>query len=761
MNKKFFTGRNADLFPLIVERINMLHPAYVAPDVASMAATNVLAHPLGVFLDQSGDFVEDWIPGGSVSSQEDFCTLGALIQAPDGTFTGRKIVEGSTNQEHSMVAGFVLRGGVKQYYYRFKFQLFAKAGERTRITLALADTLYTRYLPIGGQNPAFPYKSGVRAVFDLAGGTVAVGNTAVGTGFEAGFATITKFKRGWCRCTIEATVGALHIENATNYYETGSSGPVNAYMYIDAGSGAAAENTNYAGNGTSGVYVWKANCLPSAAFDLDEQVFFDDFDSNATIDVGDTKAPGFNWYVNANKAFRIAYTPLVQGIDYSVSDSELHFHKPDSSSSVGNWMFSVVNDGTDTGYIGNTFVLPYYIEGRVRSDEQPDNPHVPAVLYGYSYWSSAAEGLFGSVTGPWPQSVETIEWDWLEPGLISFSTVDEIYLPKFNCGQYEISVGPTVLKYPIQGTVCYPYNNKPEFTDHHVFGMLSFPHAAGTPPFSVGQRNVLSNTAWADAVPGSPGTLPANMTITGFTAGGMTVDVVSITAGKLQIRFHGTVTSDQSCEINFASNHPSAGGTMAAGQVWTTSVELRRAAGTHDINTMPGPSWTTDEFNAANVQLDFGGTAVSQTMLVPNTGLPTTLTRVSVTRRLVGLNVARLKTCITTFIFNGQVIDETWEFYQPQMERSCVPTAFQASSGADPVVVQGVTMNDAERFQQRNFTFFDGMYIGDVVTFTWGDLNIRRPFSSFQNAPDLHFPLMFNATQEQWPSHWDWIRVIK
>ena len=120
-----------------------------------------------------------------------------IVTAPDGTNTADKLVEGSTTGFHYIARSDAIIG-VSQV-----FSVYAKAAERTQIALQL-----------GANAPTF----------DLAAGTSSSGGTIQSVG------------NGWYRCSFTGT-------------------PVNQNTQIYT---VASGSASYAGNGTSGVYIWGA-----------------------------------------------------------------------------------------------------------------------------------------------------------------------------------------------------------------------------------------------------------------------------------------------------------------------------------------------------------------------------------------------------------------------------------------------------------------------------------------------------------------------
>lgn len=230
-------------------------------------------------------YFKDWIPfnlqaiGGA---NTDTTTFGAFTAAPDGTTdTARLLLDTTANSPHALLAGWSNVNTV--HYGKIRLAgIFKYAGRRIVLSITSAPA---------GEAGAGTY--GCKAIFDLLNGRVAVASAAFGTATVPWViypAQITYIGDGWHLCTIEAKANTSVV------------GSPNTALYgklsLDNGVGAAAESSSYAGDGTSGVYAWRSNMLPSRAWNLTTQAFFDDFDDASTIDLTNSRAPGFKWYIN-------------------------------------------------------------------------------------------------------------------------------------------------------------------------------------------------------------------------------------------------------------------------------------------------------------------------------------------------------------------------------------------------------------------------------------------------------------------------------
>jgi hypothetical protein len=227
-------------------------------------------------------------------------SFGTNTLAPDGTNNGVKLVETASNTIHAAVSVFQTGNGFGNFQLRLS--VFAKAAEHTRFVLSINDTRIDAGLPAG---PGL----GCTTVFDLAGGQIGVVNTAYGGGsipFVAKGQEIVSFGNGWYRCTMDVQVG----QGVANFY--------GFTIELDNGSGTAAQSTSYTGDGASGVYFWRSTCLPPAAWGLSTVTFFDDFTTLNTIDLSNTQAPGFNWYVDPNWPNYLTGLSVTNASNYSI-----------------------------------------------------------------------------------------------------------------------------------------------------------------------------------------------------------------------------------------------------------------------------------------------------------------------------------------------------------------------------------------------------------------------------------------------------------
>ena len=137
--------------------------------------------------------------------------------SPNGTLIADKLIEGTSNGQHYTNRNITNSNSL------FSFSIFAKKSERNFLYLnAFATNLNNfTYVP--------------SAYFDLDNGTVGTVSSAT--------ATIQDYGNGWYRCTLNCT--SIFPQTSTT---------IGMYIMSATSNG----NSNYLGNGTSGIFIWGA-----------------------------------------------------------------------------------------------------------------------------------------------------------------------------------------------------------------------------------------------------------------------------------------------------------------------------------------------------------------------------------------------------------------------------------------------------------------------------------------------------------------------
>lgn len=324
-------------------------------------------------------------------------TTGVL--SPAHNLTAQKLVEGSSNSAHNVYVGDSDGApGVNTSYLSvnqmdgviWRLACIAQPAERTRIVLNIAAGF-------GGGPPT------ISVGFDLAGVRTGYSNVA-GAGWTILATNIQSIGAGWCLCTIDFTFATA---NPTIKRQP------TPYISLDNGSGTAANSTTYTGNGTSGVNLWWFNLLPRGAWSLSQQAFFDDFNSISTIDMSDTRAPGFNWYrhndwpnnsmyqAGNTNWFRSAATPTGY-----ISESNSILTLSSDISTYGSGLITAATASNPAGYVGQAWPLSFLAEIKAGWDWNIGTFSTTA------FWAAAMEELVGTA----PLNSRYAELDFYEGG---------------------------------------------------------------------------------------------------------------------------------------------------------------------------------------------------------------------------------------------------------------------------------------------------------------------------------------------------------
>lgn len=319
-------------------------------------------------------------------------TVSKNVSLLDGTSNGQKLKEDSSNNQHYVVSRDT--GTNKQATCTYRMACIAQAAERTRIVVSL-----TRY--------SDETNGTVSVGFDLSGGNVGY-DLVNGSEFTITNYSMSALGSGWWLCIFDATFnsGVPGTTASANWLQQ---------INLDAGSGTAARNISYQGNGSSGINLWWLNQLPRAVWDMNNRVFHDDFTDLSTIDVNNTLAPGFNWYVN-NLAPNSAY-PTFSWQHRGAGGNEITL--PSSLSISSPSVLKIYNAGAAPqnpwtamlwsvacpdagGYIGSVFGAPVIFDGYFAWDV------VTSTGLGPAFWGSAIESLINTGLSA---ANDMLEWD--------------------------------------------------------------------------------------------------------------------------------------------------------------------------------------------------------------------------------------------------------------------------------------------------------------------------------------------------------------
>jgi hypothetical protein len=385
----------------VQKRLNMLRPArWPYSGESPVGFSSYVTSWSG-----AANYFKDWVVfnlQANGGADTDTATFGAFTTAPDATEdTARLLVDTTANTQHAFLAGW---SNVNQTRYG-KLRLtgcFKYAGRRIVLVITTAPAS-------GGGAGTY----GCKAVFDLLNGQVAVANAAFGTATVPWViypAQIRHIGGGWYNCSIEAECNTSVI------------GSPNASLYgkvmLDNGTGTAAESSSYAGDGSSGVYGWRSNMLPSRAWDLGTTVFFDDFDDDdmENIDLTNSRVSGFDWYINnvfpgydggdLQGNGNVPTVPATLSVADSVLTCSSHPLPLFLSTFASQWD---VGDPYTQSYVGRGWVPPALFEARAKWDiSQSDQNDAVA------FWTAGLEWLVAGRNQDPDSLLPGIEVDFFE-----------------------------------------------------------------------------------------------------------------------------------------------------------------------------------------------------------------------------------------------------------------------------------------------------------------------------------------------------------
>jgi hypothetical protein len=345
------------------------------------------------------------LPWGAFSQATDFSTIYTLtgatvtsgVTSPSGLTNAQKLVEDTSFGNHR-VFSFGNPRCTTSSQCIFRVVTIAQSAGRTRIVVASETYL---------NETAISASVG----FDLSGGNTNYSN-ATGTQTSiVGTPSMTSLGNGWWLCKFDYQYTGAYL---------GNSCVMQPKIYIDNGSGTAARSISYAGNGSSGINLWWFNLMPVGAWSITSTtpVFQDDFDDLSGFDMGDTRAPGFKWYIGNNAPNSINPTWWAPGVLPASLPGNFTISSPSIlavNSGGSNWqsMFYSVAFPASGGFVGTAWQAPMLFDGYFSWD---NSIHKTA-----AYWGHAVEPMAGSIA----PSAHWREWDWIDSGATLSSINDE------------------------------------------------------------------------------------------------------------------------------------------------------------------------------------------------------------------------------------------------------------------------------------------------------------------------------------------------
>ena len=222
-------------------------------------------------------------------------------------------------------------------------------------------------------------------------------------------------------------------------------------------------------------------------------VFDDEFKTLSTVDVNNTKANGFKWYVQY--PFGAPFSPST---DFSMTANGLLISP--GVKEPGNWGIStaVVNSNSPTGYYGAAFNGALYIEASISFD---DSTMVGLTTVWPSFWSIAREHILHNPTGG-----KSDQWQGQAAGYVHFIEDDFFEYDTFP-GLGHNSYGSGAHDWYAAGTTSVQDNGLTSlgattWTNPHRIGQLIVP-GHGKITYFDGVATSVINT-WIDKFPGVP-----------------------------------------------------------------------------------------------------------------------------------------------------------------------------------------------------------------------------------------------------------------
>ena len=205
--------------------------------------------------------------------------------SPNGTLTADKLIEGTLFGQHYTNRNITNSNSL------FSFSIFAKKSERNFLYLNAFATLPNNFTYVPS------------AYFDLNNGTVGTVNTAT--------ASIQDYGNGWYRCTLNCT--SIFPQTSTT---------VGMYIMSATSNG----NSNYLGNGTSGIFIWGAQAevgsyatsyIPTTTIPLARNT--DSFSLSNIYTNGLLSASGGTWFVDLRNNIPLTRDVGSVGLNLDVS----------------------------------------------------------------------------------------------------------------------------------------------------------------------------------------------------------------------------------------------------------------------------------------------------------------------------------------------------------------------------------------------------------------------------------------------------------
>jgi hypothetical protein len=286
-----------------------------------------------------------------------------------------------------------------------------------------------------------PPDAGIYVVFDLVNGAIGVAPTLLSASLAmpqfVAAAQIYPAPDGFYRCELD-----FSYSFGTSFY-TETMWGMRVFLDNGVGSAPVAANYSYTGDGVSGAWGWKTNLMAVAAYSISNITFQDDFTSLNTIDLNNTKAPGFNFYTDMafSNWFGNASPPpslWKSGVSI-VGGTILNVVCPPIPSLASFSLMPSLVSWTDSGFpagqsVGQGWHMPFLHEVRSAVALNTTN-----ISNGFTSWALGIDAFIDMASNSnnnvgYPYG--NMEFDYAEIIIDGFGNVLNGGVPTFNCHCY-------------------------------------------------------------------------------------------------------------------------------------------------------------------------------------------------------------------------------------------------------------------------------------------------------------------------------------
>jgi hypothetical protein len=238
-------------------------------------------------------------------------------------------------------------------------------------------------------------------------------------------------------------------------------------------------------------------------------VFDDEFNSMSTIDTGDTRVPGFNWYLYQPFGARTKHS---NPADLSISDGVVTI-TPTGPSKNGSSIMTIAIPQSEVppkGYVGRAFGggKGFYIEARIAFD----NSLVKTAKGWPNFWGESVEHIIGHGADQWPGQpsgyAHFIEDDFFEYDIASFAGPNAFGSSRHDWyGLYNVTCKHKRFCGILSSNYAVKMPNKITWTAWHTYGQLYIPasgNSAGSFQMYFDRKPTGNVQTWINAPDGAP-----------------------------------------------------------------------------------------------------------------------------------------------------------------------------------------------------------------------------------------------------------------